>query len=177
MKQHLISRGFTLMELLIVIAIIGILAAAVLASLDAGKEKSQDSRRVAELKEIQKALNLYFVDHGHYPREGFGEDTGSGIICPTCTGGINTILADYMTEVPQDPNHDGVSYYYYYDGRHACGGQLDQAVVFAAQMQTSGWGNYLDTSDLCAGWDTEGRGTPVGTNSYNVAVGSSGNNY
>ncbi len=177
MQKKFLTKGFTLLELLIVIALIGILSAVALASLNAGKEKSQDSRRVAELKEIQKALNLYFVDNGHYPREGFGEDTSSGMICASCVGGINLILDAYMSEVPEDPSHDGITYYYYYDGRHACGGQEDQAVVFAAQMQTTGWGNYASTGDLCTSWEAEGRGSPVGTNSYNVVIGTSGNNY
>lgn len=172
------KRGFTLLELLIVIAIIGILTSIVLATLDAGKQKSNDTKRVAELKEIQKALNLYFVDNGHYPREGFGEDSGSGVICSGCSGGINTILAQYMTEVPQDPLYfaDPTNYYYYYDGNHLCGGQVSQAVVFAAQLETEGWGNLSDADDLCTSWGAEGRISGV-DNSYNIAIGNSGNNY
>lgn len=52
--------GFTLIELLVVIAIIGVLASIVLASLNSAREKSRDARRVADIKQIQLALELYF---------------------------------------------------------------------------------------------------------------------
>lgn len=171
------NKGFTLLELLVVIAIIGVLAAVVIATLDAGNQKSNDTKRVAELKEIQKALNLYFVDNGHYPREGFGEDMGSGVICPGCVGGINSILEEYMTEVPQDPLYfsDPDNYYYYYDGRHACGGEVDQAVVFVVNMETENWGNYNGHA-VCSSWASEGRTPTVANNSYNIPIGNSGNN-
>ena len=53
------KKGFTLIELLVVIAIIGILASVVLASLNSARKKSRDARRVADIKQIQLALELY----------------------------------------------------------------------------------------------------------------------
>ena len=61
------SKGFTLIELLVVIAIIGILASVVLVSLTGARLKSRDGKRIAELKEMQKALELYYSAHGYYP--------------------------------------------------------------------------------------------------------------
>lgn len=60
-------RGFTLIELLVVIAIIGILASIVLVSLTGARLKSRDGQRLAELKEMQKALELYYSTNGRYP--------------------------------------------------------------------------------------------------------------
>jgi prepilin-type N-terminal cleavage/methylation domain-containing protein len=61
-------RGFTLIELLIVIAIIGILASVILASLSTARAKSRDAKRVAEVGQIQKALELYYYDNNQtYP--------------------------------------------------------------------------------------------------------------
>ena len=54
------KKGFTLIELLVVIAIIGILASIVLASLNTARIKSRDARRIADIKQIQIALELYF---------------------------------------------------------------------------------------------------------------------
>ena len=54
------ARGFTLIELLVVIAIIGILSSVVLASLNSARKKGRDARRIADLKQLQLALELYY---------------------------------------------------------------------------------------------------------------------
>ena len=57
-----------MIELLVVIAIIGILASVVLASLNTARRKSRDARRLADIKQIQVALELYFdAKDGQYP--------------------------------------------------------------------------------------------------------------
>jgi len=61
------KSGFTLIELLVVIAIIGVLASVVLASLNSARKKSRDARRVADIKQVQLALELYFDSKGGYP--------------------------------------------------------------------------------------------------------------
>ena len=60
-------RGFTLIELLVVIAIIGMLSSIVLASLNTARVKARDARRVSDMLEIQKAVELYNSDYGRYP--------------------------------------------------------------------------------------------------------------
>lgn len=61
------SRGFTLIEILVVVAIIGVLAAAVLAFLNTARVGSRDSRRLGDVKELQTALQFYFDKHSTYP--------------------------------------------------------------------------------------------------------------
>lgn len=60
-------KGFTLIELLVVIAIIGILSSVVLASLNSARTKARDTRRIADLKQLQIAMELYFDANGSYP--------------------------------------------------------------------------------------------------------------
>lgn len=79
------SRGFTLIELLVVIAIIGILASVVLASLNSARRKSRDARRVADIKQIQLALELYFDSFSQYPAT------------------LSLLAPNYIPVVPQDP--------------------------------------------------------------------------
>lgn len=61
------ARGFTLIELLVVIAIIGILSSVVLASLNDARQKSRDAKRIADIKQLQLALELFYDSNGTYP--------------------------------------------------------------------------------------------------------------
>ncbi len=60
-------RGFTLIEILIVVAIIGILASVVLVGLGPVQRRGRDARRLSDLREAQNALELYFNKCGYYP--------------------------------------------------------------------------------------------------------------
>ncbi len=53
------KKGFTLIELLVVITIIGVLATFSVATLNNAREKSRDSRRISDIKQIQTALEHY----------------------------------------------------------------------------------------------------------------------
>ena len=97
------KRGFTLIELLVVIAIIGILSAIILASLSGARPKGRDTKRIADLKELQLALQLYY-------------DANSAGSYPTTAGNVGSVLsaltsADYISVLPIDPTA-GHDYYY-----------------------------------------------------------------
>lgn len=75
------QTGFTLIELLVVIAIIGILASVVMVSLNDARAGSRNAARVAQIKEYQKALALFYADHGRYPYFGSGACPATQEIC------------------------------------------------------------------------------------------------
>lgn len=108
-------RGFTLVELLVVIAIIGLLSTLAVVALNTARAKSRDSKRVADVRQIQTALELYFSDKGAYPTEAVAVTLGDAnhkVLCgnttvsgfkdaaATCTG---TTLVTYMGLVPSAP--------------------------------------------------------------------------
>jgi len=61
------TKGFTIIELLVVVAIIGILATVVLASLGSAREKAREARKLTDLNQIRNAFELYYLDNGSYP--------------------------------------------------------------------------------------------------------------
>jgi len=72
------KAGFTLIELLVVIAIIGVRASIAMGSLAESRVKSLNASRAAQIKEYQKALELYYADNGVYPTFGAG---ATAIMC------------------------------------------------------------------------------------------------
>ncbi len=78
-------RGFTLIELLVVIAIIGLLSTVIAAPITQARKKGRDGKKVADLHQIQGALQQYADDHvGNYP----------GSITDLATGAI------YLAAIP-----------------------------------------------------------------------------
>ena len=60
-------KGFTLIELLVVIAIIGILATLAVVALQQARKNARDAKRIADVRQMQTALELYFNDNQYYP--------------------------------------------------------------------------------------------------------------
>ncbi|MBI2604251.1 MAG: prepilin-type N-terminal cleavage/methylation domain-containing protein, partial [Candidatus Harrisonbacteria bacterium] len=61
------KSGFTLIEVLIVVAIIGLLASIVLVGLGSFRARGRDARRVADLRQTQNALELFYTKSNAYP--------------------------------------------------------------------------------------------------------------
>ncbi len=61
------QNGFTLIELLVVISIIGLLSSMVMVALNNARIKARDAKRIADLNQLSKALEIYMDNHGSYP--------------------------------------------------------------------------------------------------------------
>ncbi len=102
------SRAFTLIELLVVIAIIGLLSSVVFASLNSARKKARITRSIQDLKELQKALEMYYADHGSYPSSRGGAGNWDGLY--SCWGDstpnwIPGLAPTYIARLPRSPNN------------------------------------------------------------------------
>lgn len=61
------KKGFTLIEVLIVVSIIGLLSSVILVGLGGFRSRGRDARRVTDLKSLQNGLELYYTKSGEYP--------------------------------------------------------------------------------------------------------------
>jgi prepilin-type N-terminal cleavage/methylation domain-containing protein len=105
--------GFTLIELLVVISVLAVLAGLVINVMNTQGfySRSRDSQRIADLKKIQTALELYFSDNRCYPNSvrnatpGDCVGTGAWAIVESGTNLVSMLEPNYLNAVPLDPQH------------------------------------------------------------------------
>ena len=156
------QRGFSLLELLVVMLIIGLLTGLGISSYVTAQKKSRDNRRKQDLSSISKALEVYYNDWGRYPgyvlvgdnaiMEACGDTAQSACVWGELwQGQANTL---YMTELPMDPS-DGLSYAYQNSGdgyrlfAHLENDQDPDVVRDADDQATSYAGVNCGTTENC----------------------------
>lgn len=99
-------KGFTLVELLVVIVVLGILVAISIIAYNGTQGRARDSRRQNDISEITKGLELYYLDNHKYPTSG-GATVTTNTWNTTADGSWTTfvnLLKPYMdNNVPSDP--------------------------------------------------------------------------
>ena len=129
-------RGFSLIEMLVVITIISILLASGTYSYTSSQKKGRDGRRKAELKSVQQALEIYYQQNGQYPDQSAGAikcktatDTtviawGSSFSCTDSTGTVS-----YLDKLPKEIK--GTTHGEYYYEYSTSGGTIIGYTIFA----------------------------------------------
>src|SRR3954471_16533382 len=72
------NRGFTIVELLIVIVVIGILAALVIVTYNGIQQKARDTERKTDIKALQGHMEAYWADNAKYPTLTQANDASAG---------------------------------------------------------------------------------------------------
>jgi len=164
MNQHNKKKAFTLIELLVVIAIIGILATLAVVALQQARQNARDSKRMADMKQVHTALELFFNENGRYPTE---EEWNSGIIESESSNNV------FMYNIPSSPtpadgNCQSASNTYIYTPQNNgasytidfCTGKQVSDLPEGAKQMTPG-GIIIGSSGNTGGNGGGGGGTPV----------------
>ena len=109
------QRGFTLLELMVVIVILGVLASLVIPNLMGNKDKADHQKAVSDLVALENALDMYRLDNGRYPT------TRQGLDALVTAPDIDPVPREYRSggyirRLPQDPW--GNRYVYENPGSH-----------------------------------------------------------
>jgi general secretion pathway protein G len=125
------KKGFTLIELLVVIAIIGLLSTLAVVALTSARQKSRDSKRVSDMKQLQTAMELLFSSNNSYtivagctapkavsdlacatapftdylPNAATMKDPSTGAATPLCTAASAAICQYAFTTTPGDTTY------------------------------------------------------------------------
>jgi type II secretion system protein G len=124
-RYSVAQRGFTIVELLIVIVVIGILAAIVIVAYNGVQQRARDVRRLSDIHAVYQALQLYYADNGSYPVT--ASPFGQGLSDSNCAVGSKSanwvpgLVPTYMSVLPQSfgPRSEATSgcYEYASDGQ------------------------------------------------------------
>jgi len=116
-----LKKGFTLVEMLVVLGIIGLLSSITIVSISSARATSRDKVRIVDISQLELSFRLLLESNGSYPVY----DNGANIsaVSELSVGG----------RVPVDPINDA-TYEYIYDSKYSCNG-VDRKVVYATALE------------------------------------------
>jgi prepilin-type N-terminal cleavage/methylation domain-containing protein len=122
------QKGFTLIEMIIAVVIIGILAGITITviNIPLQQRRSRDARRIADLKMVQSALELYFSDKRSYPGGKFFNRVSDVL-------NADLVVSGYVNELPKDPR-DGLQTP---SGSVTCGGDYFGKNIYAYRYKSN----------------------------------------
>lgn len=143
MKSPKNKKGFTLLEILLVVAAIAILAGITIVAINPGKQlgETRNAQRYADVNTILNAVYQYYIDNGSLPDTINEAQTE---ICADeasdCTGLIDLsvliVNQKYLTAIPSDPNGSCASYGACYEIFQTANGRVTVVAPDAEQGAT-----------------------------------------
>lgn len=158
-RTYAYKQGFTIVELLVVIVIIGILAAISVVAYNGVLAKARDAQRSQDIQAIAKALEMYYIDNGQFPASFCGSSCPSpkkinAYWLTTSDGSWDlleqALVPKYMSALPKDPlastsTNEAIAKGYNYDyisfvsaGVLTCSASTQQIYYLYYNLETTG---------------------------------------
>jgi len=151
-----------MIELIVVIAITGFVISAALYMINTARMKGRDGRRLADMKQLQTALELYLDKFGVYP-QGDGDGAGGWDVGNKDYPFLNNRMLEVLDKPPRDPNAtgkaNGYRYYRYSEGDYGCPTKGNFYVLEIIDMETSSGKHPASEGFQCGtrNWTGEGE--------------------
>lgn len=135
------EKAFTLIELLLVISIMALIIVIALPNIKSSIAKTHDVKRLNDMAQIQKALELYYDENGRYPSSDY-DGNGGWDVGNADYQLLTNKLDDFMKEVPNDiwqtGTYNGYRYFRYSAGSYGCDSSKGAFYVLGiGDMETS----------------------------------------
>lgn len=137
------SQGFTLLEIMVVIVILGLLAAMVVPNLMGNKEQADRQKVVVDIQQLESMLDLYKMNNGFYPTT---EQSLQALVTQATSEPMPRSFPDggYVKRLPQDPWGS--------DYQMVSPGEMGKIDVFSA-----GPDRTVGTDDDIGNWNLDGK--------------------
>lgn len=149
------KNGFTLVELLFVIAIIALISMLTAVLIDKAREKARDTVRRDDLSQVNKAMQMYYSNNTKYPTAGtcgdagiIADDTADKLLCGGSS--LKDANTEYFAQIPQDPVNSS-------DQRYILADVSDETYCIHVKLEQGGW--FVCQNSACndSGTDCDGN--------------------
>ena len=146
---------FTLMELLVVVAIMAILLAVIMVSVSSSRQKGRDAKRIGDVRALSNALELYRSTNNAYPTT------------------LTPLMPNYISTLPKDPS---TNLDYFYTGLDGTVTNICTGYHLGASMETSNSVMSSDADFSSQGGTLVNRCQNPGTSAFGgISYGTSAN--
>lgn len=154
------TRGFSLIELVVVISLLAILSGVLVPRVSSHVQMARDARRLADIQRVRAAIEQYRMDKGHYPAPNPNPAFGGWDV--SIDGGFIDALTEegYLDATPEDPLNTPTYHYRYFvyeRGTYACPGTDSFYVLGIRNFESADFANEHRGFFRCSGrnWGEE----------------------